>query len=365
MSHIVYDNQYHHNRNYGCRWHEIIYNGYRSLVLENEKLRVTILVDKGTDVVELLYKPMDVDFMWRSPVEVNAQAGPSTMPRQAGNFLDVYEGGWQELLPSITHPTNYKGMELGLHGEVAFLPWQYEIIEDTPYEVKVRFSVRLQRSPLLVTKTLTIKSGQSVLDFDETVTNEGDEEFRMMWGHHPTYGKPFLDEHCVIDLPGGAVGQMYQTDFSGNSPFECDMEFDWPMARDKQGRMVDLSHVMPPQRKTAFNMYVKELSEAWYAITNRRQGVGIGFTWDLDVFKYLLIWSVYRGYYNSPFFGRTYNMAIELYSAMPDSLDRVIELGRDIRLAPQAAISTSFATIVYETAARVTGFDDAHQPLTD
>ncbi|MGI6750052.1 MAG: hypothetical protein ACOX6A_06055 [Atribacter sp.] len=71
MEKPVYNNFYHYNRNYGCRVQEIIWNGFKTLIIENEKLRVSILVDKGTDIFELLYKPMDIDFMWRSPLEVN------------------------------------------------------------------------------------------------------------------------------------------------------------------------------------------------------------------------------------------------------------------------------------------------------
>jgi hypothetical protein len=28
---------------------------------------VTLLVDQGCDLIELLYKPADIDFLWRSP----------------------------------------------------------------------------------------------------------------------------------------------------------------------------------------------------------------------------------------------------------------------------------------------------------
>jgi len=361
----VYDNFYHHNRNYGCRYHEVLYRGYRTLILENELLRTTILVDKGTDIIELLYKPKDVDFMWRSPVEIDAMnKNPVTRELETGSFLDVYEGGWQELLPSISSPTNYKGTNLGFHGEVMFLPWQYQVLEDSPEKVRVRFTVRLRRTPLFVEKTVTIKSGASHIEFEETVRNEGDEPFSIMWGHHPAYGKPFLDEHCLIDLPTGATGLTYQTDFSGNSPFTCNVEFAWPMAPDKQGKLVDVSRAMPPDRKTAFNIYIKNLREGWYAITNPGLGLGVGMSWELRVFPYLLIWSVYRGFYNSPFFGRTYNIALEPYSAIPDNLDEVVRLGRDIRLNPLQEISTKVAIIVYEAKGRVTGFDHQHRALT-
>jgi hypothetical protein len=358
----VYDNFYHQNRNYGCRCHEVVYKGYRALILENEPLRTMILVDKGTDIVELLYKPKDVDFLWRSPVEVDAwNKNPVTRAHESGNFLDVFEGGWQELLPSITSPTNYMDMNLGFHGEVMFLPWQYQVLEDLPEKVSVRFSVRMRRAPLFVSKTVTLRSGCSYIEFEETVKNEGDQPFSLMWGHHPTFGKPFLNEQCVIDLPAGAVGQTYQKDFSGNSPFECNLEFPWPMATDKEGQLVDLSRPMPPERKTAFNLYVKNLREGWYAITNPVLDLGIGMKWDVRVFPYLLLWNVYRGNYNSPFFGRTYNLGMEPYSAMPDNLDEVIRLGRDIRLSPLQEFSTHFAVIVYQAQGRVQGFGPQYE----
>jgi hypothetical protein len=363
---LVYDNFYHHNRNYGCRFQEIVYKGFGALVIENEIIRTTILVDKGTDIIELLYKPKDVDFMWRSPVEVDARnKNPVTRAFEAGSFMDVYEGGWQELLPSITSPTNYKGTNLGFHGEVMFLPWQYQILEDTPERVRIRFTVRLRRAPLYVAKTLTLRSGASHIEFEETVRNEADEPFSMMWGHHPAYGKPFLNDQCWIDLPAGASGLTYQTDFSGNSPFECNMEFPWPMAPDKQGKLVDVSRPMPPDRKTAYNIYIKDLREAWYAITNPALGLGIGMSWDLRVFPYMLIWNVYRGFYSSPFFGRTYNIALELYSAIPDCLDQAIQLGRDIRLNAGQELSTKFAIMVYRAQGRVKGFDQEYRVLND
>jgi hypothetical protein len=359
-----YDNFYHHNRNYGCRYQEVVYRGFKTLILENETLRLMILVDKGTDIVELLYKPKDIDFMWRSPIDVEAyNKNPFTKEMESGAFLDMYEGGWQELLPSITAPTNYKNMGLGFHGEVLLLPWSYQIVEDSPYKVTVKLSVRMRRTPFFVTKCITLESGSSVIQFDEEIENEGDEDFHFMWGHHPAIGKPFLDENCFIDLPEGAVGQIYQLDFSGNSPFEPNMEYNWPQAPDKNEKLIDLSRVMSPDKKTAFNTYIKNLKEGWYGITNMQKGIGFGMKWDIEVFKYMLIWSVYRGFYNFPFYGRTYNIALELYSAIPDSLDETIKLGRALKLEPGKKIKTSFQTIIYESTSRIKGFDTNHEPL--
>ena len=107
MKKLKYENFYHHNRNYGCRYHDIKYKGFGSLILENELVRVLVMYEKGTDIVEFLYKPRDIDFMWRSPAVVSAfNKNPLTKEHPIGAFLDVYEGGWQELLPNINNPTD-------------------------------------------------------------------------------------------------------------------------------------------------------------------------------------------------------------------------------------------------------------------
>ena len=40
-----------------------------------------------------------------------------------------------------------------------------------------------------------------MLEIDERLTNLADEELDIMWGHHPAFGPPFLDDSCRIDVP--------------------------------------------------------------------------------------------------------------------------------------------------------------------
>jgi hypothetical protein len=55
-----------HHRNYGCRIREYLYRDLKTVILENELLRISILVDKGTDIFEFLFKPLDLDVLWHS-----------------------------------------------------------------------------------------------------------------------------------------------------------------------------------------------------------------------------------------------------------------------------------------------------------
>ena len=76
--------------------------------------------------------------MWRSPLGVRdsskyiATSGDST-----STWLDLYEGGWQTVLPAGGYPSNYKGADLGLHAEVNTIPWDCIILEDTVSKVSV------------------------------------------------------------------------------------------------------------------------------------------------------------------------------------------------------------------------------------
>ena len=55
-------------RNHGCRVSDAwTFRGLKTAVIENELLRVVVLIDKGADIYQFVHKPSDTDFLWRSP----------------------------------------------------------------------------------------------------------------------------------------------------------------------------------------------------------------------------------------------------------------------------------------------------------
>ena len=125
-------------RNHGCRGLLVKLRGYQTLILENETLRTSWLVDRGTDVIEFLYKPLDVDFLYRSrPGILSHAAFQTNVQLKSGNYMDIYEGGWQEILPSCT-ADSYKGAQFGAFGEACLLPWDWDVVTDCASKVTVR-----------------------------------------------------------------------------------------------------------------------------------------------------------------------------------------------------------------------------------
>jgi len=304
---------YIHERNFGCRVMEYTYRGLPTISLENELLRVTVLAGKGGDIFEFLYKPLDVDFMWRSPWGVRDPASfVATSHTAASSFLDFYEGGWQDCLPTGGNPCEHLGMPFGAHGEVATIPWRYSVVDDTPDRVALRLSVRCYRTPFYVEKTLTLERGKSVLQIEERITNEGRVTLPVMWGQHPAFGPPFVDNSCRIDLPAARV---HATELTANTRFASGV-YDWPHVPARNDGMIDLRYVAGPEANTSDTLRLADLAAGWYALTNTRLQVGFGMAWPLDVFPALWYWQVYGGAYGAPWYGRTYNIALEPFSTV-------------------------------------------------
>ena len=194
-------------RNYGCRISDAwTFRGLKTAILENEVLRIVILIDKGADVYEFVHKPTDVDFMYRDPHGVrDPRTFTPTTGDNVGTWMDFYEGGWQTVFPGGGFPSEYKGADMGLHAEANMVPWDAMIVEDTPERVAIKCWVRTARAPYFFEKTLALNAGSPVLEVEQTLTNEGEEVGHCVWGEHIALGPPFLSPDCVIDLPGGTL----------------------------------------------------------------------------------------------------------------------------------------------------------------
>ena len=232
---------YQDERNHGCRVSDAwTYRELKTAILENELLRIVLLIDKGADIYQFVHKPTDVDFLWRSPWGVR---DPSkfipTTGSPWGSWLDVYQGGWQTVLPGGGFPSVYRGADMGLHAEVNTMPWDCAVTEDSQEKVAIRCWVRTYRTPFFFEKTLTLNSGSPVLEIEETLVNEGEEPVHCVWGQHIALGSPFLSEDCVIDLPGGRLFN-HPDEWDPNNRLKAGFEGPWPWSDAKDGGPIDL-----------------------------------------------------------------------------------------------------------------------------
>jgi Domain of unknown function (DUF4432) len=339
---------YTHGRTGGCRLSlDYTYRGMRVAFLANQRLRVGILLDKGADIFEFTYKPMDLDVMWQSPIPLRRPfVATSALPE--GAFHDVYYGGWQEVLPSAGWADRpYLGTRQGLHGEVSLLPFQARVVEDSPGRVSLVTSVTCYRSPLTLERTMTLEGDRAVLVIDERLANTSDAEFAVMWGHHPAFGEPFVDDSCVVQTPAGTVRVM---DYHPNGLWQPGDGYRYPMVVNRRtGQPEDVTRVRPRSTRSVDVLSFWDLASGWYGITNRRRRVGFGMTWDAALFRTLWMWQVYGGHDDYPWYGRTYNCALEPFTSWPPAgIAEALDNGTALRLAPGQVIETRLTALAYE-----------------
>ncbi|HVL81086.1 MAG TPA: DUF4432 family protein [Actinomycetota bacterium] len=307
------------------------YRGVETAVIENEHLRAVVLSGKGADISSLVHKPTDTELLWRTPWGVRH---PATFGAPGDPWLDHYEGGWQTVVPNGGAASTYRGAELGQHGEANLLPWDAAVTSDGPEQASVRFHVRLARTPIEVTKEISVSSGRPELVVDERVVNVGAEDLEIMYGHHIVFGPPFLDEGCLVDLPGGRVSvhdEVWPT-----SRLAPGATGDWPVVGD-----VDLSRVPGPDARSHDLAYVTGLPEGRYTVTNPGRGVTVTVRFDERLFRHLWVWQSYGGGHGYPWWGRTYNLGLEPFTSYPNrGLAEAVANGTALLVPAGGAIET-------------------------
>ncbi|PZG13781.1 DUF4432 family protein [Nonomuraea aridisoli] len=318
-------------RNWAARLRRGTIGGIDAVTLENERLRVTVLPGKGGDVVEFLHKPTDTDFVWLSPQGLrDPRDHLQGAPDDVAPFVDHYAGGWQEVFPNGGAPSEYRGARLAQHGEVSGLPWECEVVADSPEEVAVRLSVRTRRLPYRMEKVVRVRSGTAALEVEGRATNESGLPLHAMWGQHIVYGRPFLRPGARIRLPEGVTVIPHETAID---PPERRVAAGgtWPEVPAHGGGLTDLS-VVPDPGSPSDIVYLTGFPDGWYEIAGH---IGIRVEWDATVLPYLWMWQELGASTGYPWWGRAYTIGLEPFSSMPtDGLAAAVANGTALALGP-------------------------------
>jgi hypothetical protein len=302
-----------------CTIHEVeLIRGLRGVVLSNPFVSITVLPDKGADICSLVHRASGVDVMARVPNGLRAPGQGVLASHNQVAWMEMYEGGWQEILPNGGDPCEHKGVELTFHGESTTLPWSYRTVAWTDEEVAVEFEVQLFRSPFHLRRRMILNARQPAVRFEEEVTNLAAEPMEFMWGHHPAYGAPFLSADTRLYTNAQTVvGDNAGRDGPSNAILPGSRGA-WPMAAARGGGTVDLSIVPGEDSKRAAMGYLMDFAgDPWYALVNHRLQFGVGFAFTPTVWRTLWFWQEMRSRLGWPWYGRTYIMAVEPWSSWP------------------------------------------------
>lgn len=332
-------------RNFGCRIREFDYRGNRCITLENAHLKILVCADKGADILEFIYKPLDLDFLWHSPQGLrDAGRFRQSNPLAQGNFREYFAGGWYEMLPNGPQPSSHAGADWGQHGEATLLPWRYRVLQDEVSAIEVLFEVDLVRIPLRVEKLLRLEKQSSTLMIREKICNQGGEQVQFLWGQHPTFGWPFLEEGCRIFLPSCIASTG--ASLPQGARILANQFVNWPHVKGSQGDLLDISVLPNPKIRSHDFVRLSGFEEGWFAITNPNLGAGFAFLWDPKLFPVLGYWQLFRGGPGYPWYQSHYLAALEPASDLP-SISYSVRAGTAIKLEPSQELSTQWEATAF------------------
>ena len=325
-----------------------------ALKLENDILSTTILVDKGADIYQLIYKPLDMDVMWKSPWGMKQPGRGFTAAFDSESvWLEAYAGGWQTLFPNGGDANLYKGAQLSYHGEASMRAWDWHIIADSPDRAEVQLHTRLLRTPWSIERFMRLDADSPILHIRERVTNHAGTEMDCMWSHHPAFGAPFIDQHCRVDI--GSSSLMADPEYAGfANPLQPGERYNFPMAAG-----VDMSRQPSQNEARDLIAYFTDFDAGWYGITNTRLGLGVGLVWDAALFPYAWYWQEMHATPVFPFYTNCYVMAIEPASSIPGyGLSDVIRRnGSHLTFQPGESREVEMKAVFYRSHEGIDGID--------
>jgi len=316
----------------------------RTLVLENRYLRLVSLLDKGSDIVELTYKPLDLDLLFHAPTGYRKPGSfVGTSERTDGMFMEYYGGGWQDILPFAgNEPVKHRFGEWGMHGETPLLSWGAAIEKETASEATAKLSVDIPRYPFRVEKWITMNDDSAMFSVRERLTNLSSQTLEYCWLQHPAFGRPFVAPSTKIFVPAESV-VMDKSEPWGR--LRAETTYKWPYAEDKAGNRVDLS-VLPSDNVVADETaFLTNLKDSWYAILNPGLRLGFALRWDLSVFQHIWFWQSYW-MPDHPWFGKAYCIALEPCTGYPTALEQ-LKRGTIKKLQGNTSLETNLIASVF------------------
>jgi galactose mutarotase-like enzyme len=209
--------------------------GWKTEVLENDYLKVSVIPELGAKIVQIRDKHAQYEWLWDDPTR-------PLRARQSGDAYDEHDiTGFDECFPNIgvsSYPGN-PSMTMPDHGELWSQEWSFHKFENS-----IVTSVLGKVLPYKFQREITLKD--SSLTFSYVIENTGQESFKGFWSAHPLF---HAVEGMQIQLNGNP-SMTKEFSFSGRmgsdgvDGYAGHLEsYTWPNTVGQSGKSYDLSQI--------------------------------------------------------------------------------------------------------------------------
>jgi len=279
-----------------------LYKDEEAVILENDKLRVSVLPRWGAKLASILYKPLDHELLWQNPGKRYRKTAYGA-PYEAGEA-----SGFDEMFPTISRcfyeSGPWAGTEMPDHGEVWSIPWVYELADD-----QLLLSVKGARFPYHLEKKVYLE--EAVVHQQYRVANPAASDFEYIWAAHPLFN---TIEGMELIVPQGMHRIVNAVPSRRLGPYGRIYEF--PAAELEGGETFDLSKV-PKKNSAGYQKYwfLGKVTEGWCILYNPEKRLNIGMAWPRERVPYFGVWVNEGGW------AEQYNIAPEPATGAMDRVD--------------------------------------------
>lgn len=258
--------------------YESRYKNVASIVMENYKLRVTVLPESGGKIQSIFNKSEGKELLVQSPSEEFKRSTYDSC------FSDGDLSGFDEVFPSI-EACNYpeapwRGVKVPDHGEVWALPWECALYDD-----HLLMTVDGVRFPYQLQKKIEFQR-ENCLKISYCVTNRSQFPFSYIWTPHIFF---LREDNFEIRLPA-AVKTVMSTCSVDNKLGKFGTMHSWPTT-EVNGIDYSISKSYPKYPGKCEKYYAMEqLDDGWCALFNPKTGSAIGLSYPTNDVPYLGIW---------------------------------------------------------------------------
>jgi hypothetical protein len=326
---------------------EIQYRGRRAHQIENEALRVTVLVEGG-HIAEITYKASGVNPLWTPPWP---SIEPSTYSLE--DHLEYGSDAESKLLAGIMGhnlcvdlfgPPSPEEASVGMtvHGEASVARYEMETTGSELVQTALLKLAGLEvwrRIRLEGTTVRIVESVENVLPYDRPIA----------WTEHVTLGPPFLEK-------GSTEFRVSAT----QSRTMDGQDFEWPHLPKSGGAQEDLRVFTAADRSGGFTTHLMDNAreDAWFLAWSPATKVVFGYKWRRSDFPWMGIWEENYSRQSPPWNGKTLTRGME-FGASPfaetrrEMIDRNSLFGTPVyRWIPAGKAATVAYSAFFDSAAQ-------------
>lgn len=310
---------------------EVSFRGRRAFSIENQFLRVTVLVEGG-HVAEILDKHSGVNPLWIPPwpsMEPSCY-DPVRHPEYGGDAEARLLAGimGHNLCLDLFGPPSTEEAAAGrtVHGEASIA--RYDIHVDHG-ELVARAHLPLAR--IAFERRICLAPDSPVVRFTETLENLSAADHPIAWTQHVTLGPPFLEKGATQFHIPAIRSKVFEGDFAGDKGMlQPGAEFVWPHAPRKNAGAQDLSVLTGAAASGSFTTHLMDprRQQAFFLAFSPSLRLVFGYVWRRADFPWLGMWEENYSRTNPPWNGNTLAVGMEFgVSPMPEPRRSMIERG--------------------------------------